>query len=69
MSYLSSSAYILNLLNITLFEWKNKEIITCLPITNPGFAGSKPPGGSIVRSIKIVPEVPRDLVPNSKLTP
>ena len=68
MSYLSYSAY-LNLLCITLSEWRSNEIIKCLPITPPGFAGSKPLGGFMVRSIKRVPGTPRDLVLKSKLSP
>ena len=32
----------------------------CLPITNPGFTDSKPLGGFMVRSVKIIPETPRD---------
>ena len=47
---------------------KSNEIIWYLPITNPGFAGSKPPGGFIIRSIKRVPRTPREVVVNSKLS-
>ena len=45
MSYLSYSAYILNLLYIALFELNINEIIRCLLIINPGFTDSKPLGG------------------------
>ena len=69
MSHLSYSFYILNTLFITLLEWGSNELITCLPITNPGSAGSKPIGDFMVRSIKWVPETPRDLVGNIKLSP
>ena len=69
MSHLSYSFYILNTLFITLLEWGSNELITCLPITNPGFAGSEPIGDFMVRSIKWVPETPRDLVGNGKLSP
>ena len=43
-----------------------EQWIKCLAITNPGFAGSKPLAGFMVRSIKRVPEIPRDLVVNSQ---
>ena len=44
-------------------------MIKCLPITNPGFAGSKQPLGCfMVRTVKRVPGPPRDLVVNSKLS-
>ena len=69
MSYLSYSAYIFNLWYIASFEWKSSELIKCLPITSPGFAGSKSPGGFMVRSIKGVPGTSRDLKVNSKLSP
>ena len=69
MSYLSYSAYILSLLYIPLFEWRSNEIIKFLPISNPGFPGSKPLGGFMVRSIKRVPGNSRDVVVNSKLSP
>ena len=45
------------------------ERVKCLPITNPVFAGSKPWGDFMVRSIKRVPGTPRDLVVNSELSP
>ena len=64
MSYLSYSPYISHLLYIALSEWKSDEIIKCLPITNSGFAGSKPLGG-----LKRVPGTPRNLVANIKLSP
>ena len=47
----------------------SNEIIKFLPITNLWFAGSKPLGGFMVRSIKRVPEIARDLEVNSKLSP
>ena len=47
MSYLSYSAYILNLLYIALFELNINEIIRCLLITNSGFTDSKPLGGFV----------------------
>ena len=55
MSYLSYSAYILNLFCIALFEWRSSEITKCIPITNPGFAALKPLGGLMVPSTKRVP--------------
>ena len=67
MSYLSYPAYVLNLLYITLFRWKSNEIIKCLPVTNSGFPGSRPPGGFMVISIKRVPGIPRDLIVNCLL--
>ena len=66
MSYYS--AYILNLLYINLLEWKSKEIISGLPITNSGFAGSKPSGGFMISSVKRLPGTFRELVVNSKLS-
>ena len=45
------------------------ELIKCLPITNPGFPDSKPPGDFMVRSIKRVPGIPGDSVLNIKLSP
>ena len=60
MSYLSYSAYVLKLLYIAMLELRNNEIIKCLPIANPEFAGSKPLGGFMVRSIKRVPGTPRN---------
>ena len=42
-----------------MLELRNNEIIKCLPIANPGFAGSKPLGGFMVRSIKRGPGTPR----------
>ena len=68
MSYLSYSAYILNILYISLLEWRSNEVIKYLSITNPEFAGSKSPGGFMVRSIKRVSETPRGLVVNTKLS-
>ena len=62
MCYLSYSAFILNLLYIALFEWRSNEIIKCLPIASPEFAGSKPLGDFMVRSVKRVPGTHRDLV-------
>ena len=59
MSYLLYSAYMLNISRINLLEWKSNEIIKCLPITSPGFAGSKQPGGFMFRSIKKVPGTTR----------
>ena len=44
----------------------SNEVIKCLPITNPVFAGSKPRGDFMVRSIKRVPVTPRV---NSELSP
>ena len=41
MSYISYSAYILNILYIALLWWKSNESIKCLPITNPGFIDLK----------------------------
>ena len=38
----------------------SNELIKCLPITNPGFAYSKPLGDFMVRSIKRVPAIPGD---------
>ena len=38
----------------------SNELIKCLPITNPGFAYSKPLGDFMVRSIKRVPGIPGD---------
>ena len=64
MSYLSYPAYILNILYITLFKWKSNKIIKCLPVTNSGFAGSRPPGAFMFISIKRVPGIPRDLIVN-----
>ena len=40
----------------------SNELIKCLPITNPGFPDSKPPGDFMVRSIKRVPGIPGDSV-------
>ena len=42
--------------------------IKCLPITNPVFADSKAQGDFMARSIKRVPETPRDLAVNNKLS-
>ena len=68
MSYLSYSVYILNLLYNALSEFRSEEIIKCLPITNPGFDGSKPLGSFMVRCIKRVPGTVRDLVFHIKLS-
>ena len=70
MSRLSNSAYILNLLCITLLEWKNKEYLNnCLQNISPGFTGLKPLDGFMCISIKWVPGAPKELVDNSKLSP
>ena len=69
MSYLPYSAYILNILYIVLLELVSNELIKYLPITNPGFADSKPPAGFMVRSFKRVPGTPMDLDVNIKLPP
>ena len=67
MSYLWYSAYVLYLLYIALFEWKSNEKDKCLPISyQPRVAGSKPPGGFMVRSIKRVHGTPRDLMINNQ---
>ena len=66
MCYWSYSAYILNPLYTTFFEWKSNEIIKFLPITNPVFAGSKSQGDFMVGLIKRVLGTPRDLVVNSE---
>ena len=63
------SSYILNPLYTTLFEWKSNEIIQCLPITNPVFAGSKQQHDFMIRSIKRVPGTHRDLMVNIELSP
>ena len=69
MSYLSYSAYILNILCIALLQWKSNESIKWLPITNQGFPDLKTVGVFMVRLIKRVPGTPRDSVVNSKLSP
>ena len=57
MYYLSYSAYIFNLLFIALFEWRSNRIIKCLPIANPGSAGSKPLGSLWIGQSKEYQEV------------
>ena len=69
MSYLSYSAYILNILYIALLQWKSNESIKWLPITNQGFPNLKTVGVFMVRLIKRVPGTPRDSVVNCILSP
>ena len=44
-------------------------LIKPLPITNPGFADSKPLESFMVRSIKRVPGIPKNSLLNIKLPP
>ena len=47
----------------------SNKLIKRLPMTNPGFADSKPLEDFMVRSIKRRPGIPRNSLHNIKLSP